>query len=338
MQFKTVYELPLEKQISFASKLLEQGEVVGLPTETVYGLAARIDRSVAVQKIFSTKQRPFFDPLIVHVSSAQQAKHLFVSWNEIMEKLTQKFWPGPLTIVSHKKSHVNDLITSGLSTVGVRFPRNPVAQALLEEVGVPLAAPSANLFGQLSPTSAQNVKDIFQDQVFVLDGGDCEVGIESTIIHVDDQKISLLRPGVISRQEIEDCLGLSGTKFEWMVTEKKMAPGQMKHHYMPSVPLILYSNPNMTDFEIANKVLNEIAKLPDEIEHVRIQKPQKIEKIVKLSLSEDVSLAARQLYAHLRLAAQQRPDLICFLLKDFHQQPSWQAVMDRLTKAASLKF
>ena len=338
MSLKSSYDLSLPEQIKFSAQLLEQGNVIGLPTETVYGLAARIDRRDGIQRIFSTKKRPFFDPLIVHVSSIDQGRELLLSWSEVMQVLAQKFWPGPLTLVGTKKNHIDDLITSGLSTVGVRWPRNSVAQNLLEQVGVPLAAPSANLFGQLSPTTAQSVREVFQDQVFVLDGGDCDVGIESTIVHVDEQRISILRPGMITKIEIENCLQAAKIQFEWSVTEKKMAPGQMKHHYMPSVPLILYSNPDMTDLEIAHKVMSEISQLPDEIEHVRIQKPQKIEKIAYLSLSEDVVLAARQLYASLRQSALQKPDVICFQLQSFHQKPEWSAVMDRLLKAASLKI
>ncbi|MFN8944706.1 MAG: L-threonylcarbamoyladenylate synthase, partial [Pseudobdellovibrionaceae bacterium] len=278
---------------------------MGLPTETVYGLAARIDRKKAIEKIFSTKKRPFFDPLIVHVHSISQARSLFASWNELMTHLANAFWPGPLTIVSKKQELVDVLITSGLETVGVRLPNNAVALELLRKVTVPLAAPSANLFGQLSPTSAKNVRDIFNEEVFVLDGGPCEIGIESTIIFVQGKQISLLRPGMISMEQIENSILAASLPFELIELKKQLAPGQMNHHYMPSVPLVLYTNPDMTELEISNKVMTEIKKMPDEVEHVRIQKPAKIQKIAFLTLDSDSSLAARQLYASLRQAADQ---------------------------------
>lgn len=333
---KQVDQLSLAEQIDFAAQLLEQGQVVGMPTETVYGLAARIDLPFAVEKIFSTKRRPFFDPLIVHVSSLDQAKSLFQTWTPLMQSLAEEFWPGPLTLVGPKQHCVNHLITSGLPSVGVRWPQHPVAQKLLQKTGVPLAAPSANLFGELSPTSAQNVRDVFGKSVFVLDGGACEVGIESTIIHVEGSRVSLLRPGVLTLQEIESHLQQTKQVYEIVSPQKKIAPGQMKHHYMPSVPLILYSGQTMTEVEIAKRVMQELKNIPDEVEHVRILKPAKVQKMIQLSLSDDPVFAAREVYASLRTAAEQKPDVIYFKIKNLHSQPEWNGVMDRLNKAASL--
>lgn len=338
MNIKNAYQLSQSAQIEFASKLLDQGEVIGLPTETVYGLAARIDLSSAVEKIFSTKRRPFFDPLIVHVHSVEQAITLFASWSPLVNCLAHAFWPGPLTLVSEKQKSVSDLITSGLQTVGVRLPQHSLALELLRHVGVPLAAPSANLFGQISPTSAQNVKDVFQDQVFVLDGGDCQVGIESTIVHVDGQRLSILRPGVLSSARIEACLKSANLHFELSAPQAAIAPGQMKHHYMPHVPLILSSNPELKPSEIASQVMMQLSDIPDEVDHVRLVKPTKVEKIEFLTLSEDSLIAARQLYANLRAAANKQPDIICFVVQPIHLQPEWLGVLDRLKKASSLSL
>jgi L-threonylcarbamoyladenylate synthase len=170
-------------EISVAVEKLINGEVVGIPTETVYGLGAVISKSDAIKKIFTTKERPFFDPLIVHVSGVEQAKELSLDWSAAADILAQEFWPGPLTLVLPKKN-VSDLITSGLQTVGVRCPDHKIALEIIEKVGEPIAAPSANRFGKTSPTCKKHVLEEFNDAVFVVDGGDCSVGIESTIISV----------------------------------------------------------------------------------------------------------------------------------------------------------
>jgi L-threonylcarbamoyladenylate synthase len=220
----------LQKAIEY----LENEDVVAIPTETVYGLAGRIDSEVAIKKIFETKERPLFDPLIVHVASKKQAQTLTTGWNEVCEKLADAFWPGPLTLVLPKKDNVSSLITAGLDSVGIRAPHHELTLELIEKLGVPLAAPSANKFKKTSPTSAAHVKDEFGESVFVLDGGDCQVGIESTVLGVFENELKIYRPGMISAEALEKVSGLK-------VTEggSPVSPGQLEEHYQPSVPFYL---------------------------------------------------------------------------------------------------
>lgn len=326
-----------------AVELLNQGEVVAFPTETVYGLGARIDSSDAIKKIFSTKQRPFFDPLIVHVSSIEQAQSCTTDWSEVAEALAEEFWPGPLTLVIPKSNLISDLITSGLENVGLRWPSHPVAQVLIQQVKVPLAAPSANKFGRTSPTKAEHVKSEFGDDVFVIEADPSEIGIESTVLFIqrlptNQFRLSVLRKGIITESQIDTALKKTKINFAWTDTvEKKFSPGHMKHHYMPSIPFVVCRNPNMKLSELG-KILNEkLSQLPDEVEGVRIVKPQSaITQIEFLKLPNDPVLAARELYAQLRAASQRAPQALCFIQLPNQTGEMWESVFDRLYKAASL--
>src|SRR5580700_1075541 len=191
-------------EIGRAAELIRAGELVAFPTETVYGLGANALDPAAIEKIYAAKGRPPSSPLIVHVSSIEMARELVREWPERADKLARIFWPGPLTLVLPKKPHVPDRVTAGLDTVGVRMPANPIAQALIQESGVPIAAPSANLFTELSPTTAQHVRDSLGDRVaMVLDGGRTTVGIESTVLSIAGTDSVLLRPGLVTKAEIE---------------------------------------------------------------------------------------------------------------------------------------
>lgn len=326
-----------------AKAKLDSGDVVGMPTETVYGLAARIDIPSAIEKIFSTKARPFFDPLIVHVSSIEQAKTLTSEWGNCAEVLARKFWPGPLTLVMPKSALVSSIITSGLESVGIRMPSHPIALKLISYVGCPLAAPSANKFGRTSPTSAKHVNSEFPDEaVFVLNGGDCQIGIESTVLLVKElkqgAKISILRSGSVLRSEIEAALVEGHIPFEYEESvSKKESPGHMKHHYMPSIPLVLIKSELNSVQEILVKAQSLLGSMPDMIEGVKIAKPSgAILNAVELKLSTDPTLASRELYAHLRDAATSGGDLIYFYIRDEHTGERWDGILDRLNKAASL--
>jgi L-threonylcarbamoyladenylate synthase len=224
--------------IQHAADLLRKGNVVAIPTETVYGLAADAFNTHAVAKVFQIKNRPSFDPLIVHVSNLEQARTLAIDFPPLALKLAEKFWPGPLTLTLKKNPNVPDLVTSGLPTVAIRVPSHPVAQALLKEFNGPLAAPSANRFGRISPTTAHAVeKELGSAVSFILDGGSCQVGLESTIISFADSKPTLLRAGGIPIEKIEACIG-SVTHAE-SAKDKPQAPGQLEHHYAPGKPLFL---------------------------------------------------------------------------------------------------
>ncbi|HLD95379.1 MAG TPA: L-threonylcarbamoyladenylate synthase [Alphaproteobacteria bacterium] len=221
-----------------ALELLKKGRLIGLPTETVYGLAADATNDQAVASIYALKGRPKVNPLIIHVSCKQMAKK-YVKWNEKAELLAEKFWPGPLTLVLPLKPHtpLSLLVTAGLSTVAVRVPNHKLALELLENYPHPLAAPSANISMSMSPTSASHVIDAFKEKLeLVLDGGDCQVGLESTIVDLSEKSPALLRPGGISTKDLEAVLK---EKLPPSTTPLLKAPGMMKRHYAPSKPLRL---------------------------------------------------------------------------------------------------
>lgn len=329
----------MDQDLQKALLLLEQGNVVAFPTETVYGLGARIDNPEGLQKIFTTKERPFFDPLIVHVASIEQAKTCFKNWPALADHLAKAFWPGPLTLVMPKSEKISDVITSGLENVGVRMPRHPLALKLITEAAVPLAAPSANRFGKTSPTKAEHVKKEFGDRVLVLDQGQSEIGIESTVLLISDNyELAILRKGAVLKSDIDQ--SLLGTRFKYIwidEVDKKVAPGHMKHHYMPEVPFVICKNPAMKVREITDLLNLKLRELPDVVEHVKIVKPKnKIEKMEFLVLPKDPHQAARELYAQLRLASERKPDVLCFIQMPYHNSEMWESVLDRMNKAASL--
>jgi len=205
----------------------------------VYGLGANALDPAAVEKIYAAKGRPASSPLIVHVSSIEMARTLVREWPERAEKLVRKFWPGPLTIVLPKQPHVPHRVTAGLDTVGIRMPAHRMAQALIAQAGVPLAAPSANLFTRLSPTTAQHVRESLGDRVaMVLEGGPSKIGIESTVLSLAARDAVLLRPGIVTQSEIEAVIGpvqLAGPTDQ----VAHSSPGMHPRHYSPKTPLIL---------------------------------------------------------------------------------------------------
>ena len=224
--------------ILLAVKLLREGQVIAMPTETVYGLAADGLNATALAKIFEIKERPLFDPLILHLAEAEDAFKLARHVPEIARKLAERFWPGPLTLVLPKKEIVPDLATSGLPNVALRVPIHPGARALLRNFGGPLAAPSANKFGRISPTDAKAVYLELGDAVpLILDGGPCAVGLESTVLDLSGEKPILLRAGGIPIEEIEEITG--PIERATPVDNHPLAPGQLKHHYAPRKPLKL---------------------------------------------------------------------------------------------------
>ncbi len=237
-----------------ATELLRSGEVVGLPTETVYGLAANAFDAAAVAKVFAAKERPSFDPLIVHIASRGDLKNVAVVPENIAEyvnQLTTKFWPGPLTIILPKHADVPDLVTSGLPTVAVRQSAHPIFRAINKELGKPIAAPSANRFGSISPTSASAViKELGGKIPLVVDGGACSEGVESTIISIEPREgkkplFYLHRAGPITKEQLQEFGKVE--KFREVSGDAPQAPGQLASHYAPRTPLILLEN--IEDFE-----------------------------------------------------------------------------------------
>lgn len=218
--------------ISIARNLLQRGELVAIPTETVYGLAGNALNVDSVAKIFEVKNRPSFDPLIVHVHDFRELSKYVTNIPPQAERLAKVFWPGPLTMLLRKRSIIPDLVTSGLDTVGVRCPNHSTTQTLLRTIDFPLAAPSANPFGFVSPTKASHVNDQLGSKLkYILDGGECTVGIESTIVGFDNGKTIVHRLGGISVEEIESIVG----RVEVITSPTALkAPGQLKSHYSPS--------------------------------------------------------------------------------------------------------
>ena len=225
--------------IERAAELLRAGRLVAFPTETVYGLGANaLDRD-AVARIFEAKARPKTSPLIVHVASIEMARNLALEWPSLAERLAKAFWPGPLTLVVRKKAVIPDVVTAGLDTVGLRMPAHPIAMELIRAAGIPLAAPSANRFTELSPVTADHVRESLGDAVdLVLDGGPCRVGIESAVLSVVGDEPVLLRPGVISAADLEAIAGPVRRATD-PGQGGHASPGQHARHYRPRTPLVL---------------------------------------------------------------------------------------------------
>lgn len=231
-----------------AASLLRQGKLVAIPTETVYGLAANALDPFAVSKIFAAKKRPEFNPLIVHLSSGDEPLRYVRSLSPKAGLLIERFWPGPLSLLFHKEDNIPDIVTAGMDSVVLRMPSHRQTQTLLHLLDFPLAAPSANMFKQISPTTAQHVELGLGDKVeYILDGGPSTVGIESTIVDCRTDDPILLRHGGISKEEIEECIG--PVKEHLKQNSNPMAPGQMDQHYSPSKPLFLVQD--------IQKVLND---------------------------------------------------------------------------------
>ena len=311
----------LKISVSEAVDLLESGKVVVLPTETVYGLAGLISSSKALESVFSVKNRPFFDPLIVHVHNLEQAMD-YAHFDKISKKLAIHFWPGPLTLVLPRKEKIFDIITGGNSTVALRSPAHPLFQEILGKLNSPLAAPSANRFGHTSPTQAEHIFDEFSIQIPVLDGGPCQLGIESTIVEMDEKtkNLKILRPGFITR---EDLLNFFREKKEIIYVKyepQNKAPGHLKNHYQPTSPLILIYG------EKKNKSVDK--ELFEQIKR-KVSQP-----LVEWTLSEKPELVARKLYGDLRFFSNKSTACFLFVKDQWLKDDKWKSLMDRLTKAA----
>ncbi|MCA9080169.1 MAG: threonylcarbamoyl-AMP synthase [Planctomycetaceae bacterium] len=230
--------------IQACAQALRAGELVAFGTETVYGLGANALDPQAVARIFAAKQRPEFDPLIVHVADAAQVDELAEVRSPILMDLMQRFWPGPLTLLLPKRDCIPDLVTSGLPEVGLRIPRHPLALELIRQAGVPVAAPSANLFGRISPTTAQHVQEQLGDRIdWILDGGPCSVGVESTVLRVDERGYgTVLRPGGVTLEELRFVLPNVTLAPGHLESKASASPGQLLKHYAPRKPLQLVTD------------------------------------------------------------------------------------------------
>lgn len=222
-----------EEEITRAAERIRQGGLVAFPTETVYGLGANALNAAAVERIYQAKERPWASPLIVHVSDENMARSIAADWPATAHILAEQFWPGALTLIVKKAELIPDLVTAGLDSVGIRIPSHPLALDLIRRAGVPIAAPSANRFSQISPTTAEHVRAALGDRVdIVLDGGPAQIGIESTVVSLVRKPPAILRPGMITREQLE---AATGVRFEGEVNLPRLeeSPGQHPRHYAP---------------------------------------------------------------------------------------------------------
>jgi len=310
--------------LQHAADLLKAGNLVAIPTETVYGLAANALNEQAVVEIYKAKNRPFFDPLIVHIHSVSQLKNYTTDIPGIALRLAEKFWPGPLTLVLKKKECIPDLVTAGLDSVAVRIPAHPLTLDLLRMLTFPLAAPSANPFGYISPTSAQHVEDQLGDKVpYILNGGTCAVGLESTIVGFSDSETPvILRLGGINVEEIEKVAG----HIEMRISKNSNpeAPGQMDSHYAPRTPLILCESLEETIKKHQGKKMAILCFSKRTTAGVFVQEV--------LSVNADLDDAARNLFKTLR--SLDRKNAAVIIAEMVPDKGLGRAINDRLKRAA----
>jgi L-threonylcarbamoyladenylate synthase len=296
---------PSNDEIERAAEIIKQGGLVAFPTETVYGLGANALNPDAVARIFAVKRRPLASPLIVHIDGEAMARTLTADWPDRAHLLATRFWPGPLTLVLKKAAIVPDLVTAGLDSVGVRVPAHAVALELIRRAGVPIAAPSANRFTEISPTTAAHVRDSLGSTVdMVLDAGPTEVGIESTVASLRRDPPVLLRPGMISQKQLEEATGVAWER-EQDVPEIMESPGQHARHYAPRTPLFL---------------------LPS-----RAEPPAG--KGVIIDLPPACEAYAANLYAALHAADKEGWDWIGVI--EPPDKPAWAGIRDRLRRAST---
>jgi len=313
------------ESIRLAAEVIRNGGLVAFPTETVYGLGCDALNPEAVARVFEAKRRPSFDPLIVHIANEASLDELVQAISPAEYRLIERFWPGPLTLVLTKRAQVPDLVTAGLPTVAIRMPAHPVAQALIREAGVPIAAPSANPFGYVSPTCAQHVVDGLGDRVdLILDGGPCQIGVESTIVSMVGTWPELLRPGSITLAEI---LGVIGPVVQAAASRTVVVPGQLPRHYATRTPVTILAHQGARPIVHGHERAGLLAmSAPGHVD-------DRFCAIEVLSPSGDLREAARNLFAALR-----RLDALG--LDRLYAEPCDErglglAIMDRLRRCAS---
>jgi len=308
-----------------AGILLENGDVVAIPTETVYGLAANGLNESAILKIFEAKGRPLSNPLILHFSSKEAIKPYVLDFPPILEKLSDYFWPGPLTLLLAKSPLVPEIITAGLDRVGVRVPAQPLVQKLLQSLNFPLAAPSANLYGMISPTQASHVYKQFQGKIpYILDGGACENGIESTIVGLENEQVIVYRLGGISLEQISIVIGYI-PQLKNHSENQPLTSGMVKHHYAPNTPFAYLES----DFVFEENKSDGFILFKDNRPEIPIA-----QKFI-LSDSGDLKEAAQKLYAAMHLMDQKNYSKL--YIEKFEEIGLGISMNDRL-KRATKKF
>ncbi len=320
-----------EAAVRQAADLLRAGEVVGIPTETVYGLAANALNADAVNRIFSVKGRPAGNPIIVHVSGLEMARHCASEWPELASKLAAAFWPGPLTMVLPRSRVIGDVITAGGSTVGIRWPRHPFVQALIVECGFPLAAPSANRSGEVSPTTAEHVLKSLGDRIsLVVDGGPAQVGIESTVVDLTVSRPRLLRPGIIHLESLLAVVGeLEGTP--GIDGEPLRSPGLLMKHYSPQARLVVWQWKDEKALKARLSTLNSQLRDVHIIAHTVIPLDLEVGRVCVIP--HDPEAFARAIYAEWHRCDEAGAQVI--VVEAPPATSEWDAIADRLTRASS---
>jgi L-threonylcarbamoyladenylate synthase len=314
-----------------AVELLRAGEVVALPTETVYGLAANALDSTAVARIYEIKGRPAHNPIIVHVASVEMAKRCVTQWPPLADKLARAFWPGPLTLVLPRKKEIPDIVTAGGETVGVRWPSHPFIQEVIRACDFPLAAPSANLSNQISPTNAEHVIRQLGGKIpLIVDGGQSQVGLESTVMDLTAKPLRLLRPGMIHAEALmavteKLALGFGGNE------EILKSPGQLRKHYAPKAKLIVLKWRDDADLRVKLATLDPRPSTLHVLAHTHIPSEAGFARVSVIP--HDAEAFARALYAELHRCDELGAELV--LVEAPPDTSEWRAIADRLKRASA---
>lgn len=320
-------ETRIGNSIEEAKKLLENGELVSIPTETVYGLAANGLNPAACTRIFEVKKRPFFDPLILHIGTLEQLNPLVKNIPDEYVPLMEHFWPGPITFIFEKSDLVPDIVCSGGETVAIRMPSHPITKQLLDKLEFPLAAPSANPFKYVSPTSPSHVFDQLGGKIpYILDGGDSEVGLESTIVKSENGVLTILRVGGVSVESLKEF----NKKIQLSIKpqDNPIAPGQLEHHYSPNCKLqIIKSIDDLDDtYDALLMVIPTISSFSEDLEIP----------IITLSITSDINKAAQNLFKELRNLDTKGLKKVAVILGP--EVGLGRAINDRLIRAANTSY
>ena len=318
-----------------AAELLRAGEVVALPTETVYGLAANALDEKAVAKIFQIKGRPANNPIIVHVASNEMAQACVTKWPDLAEKFSKAFWPGPLTLVLPRAEKIPAIVTAGGETVGVRWPGHPFIQAVIQECGFPLAAPSANLSNQISPTNAEHVHEQLASKIsLIVDGGQSQVGIESTVLDLTVSPPHILRPGMIHAESIAAVVGevrIQDPESRNKTQGTLRSPGQLKKHYSPKAKLLVLNWHDDAELRFQLSANNFQLSTTQVIAHTIIPAGGSFADVSVMP--HDAEAFARALYAELHRCDAAGAKLI--VVEAPPETPEWSGIADRLRRAAA---
>jgi L-threonylcarbamoyladenylate synthase len=323
-----------QKAVRRAAELLRAGEVVALPTETVYGLAANALDENAVAKIFQIKGRPSHNPIIVHVAGIEMAKRCAKDFPALAEKLSKSFWPGPLTIVLPRAKIIPEIVTAGGETVGIRWPSHPFIQAVIRECNFPLAAPSANLSNQISPTNAEHVRNQLGGKIaLIVDGGQSQVGIESTVLDLTVSPPRILRPGMIHAESLAAVCGeIQNPESRIQNPESALrSPGLLAKHYSPKAKLLVLNWRNETDLK--SQIANRKSQIANRfvIAHTKIPSGENFADVSVMP--HDAEAFARAIYAELHRCDEAGAEII--VVEAPPDLPEWSGIADRLRRAAA---